>query len=73
MQVKVKSSVVSASLRPHGLHPTGILCPWDFPGKSPGVGCHFLLQGILLTQGLNLVYFKYMLVKCISVYPHIYT
>ena len=24
-----------------------------FPGKSTGVGCHFLLQGIFLTQGLN--------------------
>ena len=24
-----------------------------FPGKSSRVGCHFLLQGILLTQGLN--------------------
>ena len=54
MQVKVKSSVVSASLRPHGLHPTGILCPWDFPGKSPGVGCHFLLQEIFPIQGSNL-------------------
>ena len=21
-----------------------LLCPWDFPGKSTGVGCHFLLQ-----------------------------
>ena len=29
------------------------LCPWDFPGKNTGVGCHFLLQGIFLTQGLN--------------------
>ena len=27
--------------------------PWDFPGKSTGVGCHFLLQRIFLTQGLN--------------------
>ena len=27
--------------------------PWDFPGKSTGVGCHFLLQGIFLTQGLK--------------------
>ena len=26
----------------------------DFPGKSPGAGCHFLLQGIFLSQGLNL-------------------
>ena len=30
-----------------------LLCPWDFPGKNTGVGCHFLLQGIFLTQGLN--------------------
>ena len=21
-------------------------CPWDFPGKHTGVGCHALLQGI---------------------------
>ena len=27
--------------------------PWDFPGKSTGVGCHFLLQRILPSQGLN--------------------
>ena len=25
-------------------------CPWDSPGKNTGVGCHFLLQGIFLTQ-----------------------
>ena len=30
-----------------------LLCPWDFPGKNMGVGCHFFLQGILLTHGLN--------------------
>ena len=30
------------------------LCPWDSPGKNTGVGCHALLQGIFLTQGLNL-------------------
>ena len=38
-------SVVSDSSRPHGLQPTRLLCPWDFSGKSTGVGCHFLLQG----------------------------
>ena len=27
---------------------------WDAPGKNTGVGCHFLLQAIFLTQGLNL-------------------
>ena len=31
----------------------GLLCPWDYPGKNTGVGCHFLLQGIFLTQGWN--------------------
>ena len=30
------------------------LCPWDFPGKNTGVGCHFLLQRVFLTQRLNL-------------------
>ena len=35
-------SVMSKSLRPHGLWPTRLLCPWDFPGKNTGVGCHFL-------------------------------
>ena len=29
-------------------------CPWDFPGKNTGLGCHFLLQGIFPTQGWNL-------------------
>ena len=39
----VSCSVVSDSSRPHGLQPTRLLCPWDFPGKSTGVGCHCLL------------------------------
>ena len=34
--------------------PMGLLCPWDFPGKNTGVGCQALVQGIFLTQGLNL-------------------
>ena len=44
---------MSNSLWPHGLQPTRLLCPWDVPGKNTGVGCHFLLQGILPTQGSN--------------------
>ena len=36
--------VMSDSLRPHGLQPTRLLRPWDFLGKSTGVGCHCLLQ-----------------------------
>ena len=30
-----------------------VVCPWNSPGKNAGVGCHFLLQGIFLTQGSN--------------------
>ena len=30
-------SVVSNSLQPHGLEPTGLLCYWDFPGKNTGL------------------------------------
>ena len=30
-------------------------CLQDSPVKNTGVGCHILLQGILLTQGLNLI------------------
>ena len=41
-------------LPPHGLQPTRLLCPWDFPGKNTGVGSPFLLQGIFMTQGSNL-------------------
>ena len=36
--------VVPDSLRPHGLLPTRLLCPWDSLGKNTGVSCHFLLQ-----------------------------
>ena len=38
------------------LQPSKLLCPWNFPGKNTGVGCHFLLQGIFLTQGPNAKY-----------------
>ena len=52
--VHAVASVVSNPLRPHGLKLAKLLCPWDFTGKIPRVGCHFLLQGIFLTQGSNL-------------------
>ena len=45
---------MSNSLRPRGLQPTRLLCPCNFPAKKIGVGCHFFLQGIFLTQGLNM-------------------
>ena len=45
--------VMSNILQPHGWQLCRFLCPWNFPSKNTGVGCHFLLQGISLTQGLN--------------------
>ena len=45
---------VSNSLRPHGLQPNKLQCPWDFSGKNTGVGGYFLLQAIFPTQGPNL-------------------
>ena len=52
-------SVMSNSLRLHGPWRTRLLCPWNFPGKYTGVGCHFLLQEIFPTQEFNpgLLYF----------------
>ena len=46
-------SVMSDSLQPHGLQPTRLLCLWNFTGKNTRGGCHFLLQGVFLTQELN--------------------
>ena len=44
---------MSDSLRPRGLWPVRLFCPWDSPGKNTRVGCHVFLQGIFPTQGLN--------------------
>ena len=46
-------SDVSDSLQPHG-QAHQVPLSMDFPAKNTGVGCHFLLQGNFLTQGLNL-------------------
>ena len=46
---------MSNSLLPCGLQPGRLLCPYDFPGENIGMSCHFLLQGIFPTQGLNVV------------------
>ena len=35
---------MSNSVLPHRWQPIRLPCPWDFPGKNSGVGCHFLLQ-----------------------------
>ena len=45
---------MSDSVRPYGLYPSRLLCPWDSSGRNTRVGCHALLQEIFSTQGLNL-------------------
>ena len=45
----VMNNIFEKLLRPHGLWPARLLCPWNSPGKNTGMGCHFLLQGIFLT------------------------
>ena len=46
-------SVAPDSMQPQGLQSSSPLCPLDFPGKETGGDCHFLPQGISLTQGVN--------------------
>ena len=52
--MSVSPSATSDSLPSHGLQPARFICPSNSSGKSTGVGCYSLLQGIFLTQGLNL-------------------
>ena len=52
-------SVVSDSLRPHGLY-----SPWNSPGQNTGVGSLSLLQGIFLTQELNQDLLHYRQILC---------
>ena len=51
-QLVLYFSVLSC-VQPPGPYPTGLLCPWIFPGQNTEVGRHFLLQGIFPTQRLN--------------------
>ena len=53
LHVRTVASVVSKSSEHHGLQPTRLLCPWDFPGKNTGMGFHALLQGNFPAKGLN--------------------
>ena len=48
----ISHSVVSNSATPWTVA-CQAFCPWNSPGKNTWVGCHFLLQGIFLTQGSN--------------------
>ena len=51
--VCVSCLVMPSSLQPCGLQLARLLCPWNSPGKSTGVGCQFPLHKIFPTQGSN--------------------
>ena len=54
LKVKVLvTQLCSTPCNPTDCSPPGS-CPWNSPGKNPGVGSHFLLQRVFLTQGLKL-------------------
>ena len=55
---------MSDSSRSHGLQPTTLLHPWDFPGKSTGVGCHCLFRMMLAVYNF--------LRNCQTVFQHGY-
>ena len=48
------------TLQPHGLEPTRLLHPQDFPGKSSGVGCHLDKLFIVLLTFLVRYYMWYL-------------
>ena len=60
-------SVMSNSLQPHGLQPTGLLCPWAFPGKSTGVGCDCLLHPFAMQKLLSLIRFRLFIFVLLSI------
>ena len=62
---KWSRSVVSDSLRLHGLQPTRLLRPWDSPGESTGEGCHCLLHLSILMVSNSKFYFLP------TIWPHI--
>ena len=64
-------SVMSDTLRPYGLQPARLLCPWDSVGKNTAVGCHALLQGTFPNQGSNpcLLHLLHWLAGSLSLAP----
>ena len=51
------ASVMPNSVPTYQQQPARLLCPWDSPGKNAAVGCIALMQGILLTRGLDFCLF----------------
>ena len=63
-EMQQKHSFMSDSSQPHGLQPTRLLHPWDFLGKSTGVGCHCLLWFFLRRGQKKTAFFLKMLGSC---------
>ena len=55
---------MSDSSRPHGLQPTRLLPPWDFPGKSAGVGCHCVQLLSLEIYQKRWQTIQYLMISC---------
>ena len=64
---KWSRSVVYDPQWPHGLQPSRVLHPWNFPGKSTGVGCHFLLQWKALREMENQTILPFSWETCMQV------
>ena len=54
---------MSDSRDPHGLQPTRLLCPWDFLGKSTGVGCYCLLRVFFTEHPQKTLLEKYVVIN----------
>ena len=54
VKVQVLVGHLCLTLKPHGLLPTRLLCPWNSPAKNTGMDSHSLLQGLFPIEGLNL-------------------
>ena len=52
--MKVTQLCLKTLCDPIDCNPPGFSVPWNSSGKNIEVGCHSLLQGSFLTQGLNL-------------------
>ena len=63
--LSVSCLVMSNSLQPHGLWPSRFLCPWNFPSKNSGVGCHFLLLGHIYTLMYDICFSLSDLLHCV--------
>ena len=76
MKVKNESEVAQLCPTfsdPHGLQPTRLLHPWNFPGKITGVGCHCLLHDYFYTTGISQILVIFLFLgKIIKQKNHMY-